>query len=394
MRVSRSRERHLGAGAEPSGERGRRDDRAGARREQPAQRERERGLAGAVRAGEHGRGPGRQRQVEALVEHGAAGLDRWRARGPRAAEPPAWRASVASGTPSGTPGTQTPPRRARRHAPRAPRPAPVGDEPALGAEHDDPVDEVLPHLDAVLDHDERRTRALEHAADRLAHLGDAPRVEVRRRLVEQQEPGRIAIAPASASRCFCPPESCDGGVVERQVEADRVDGPGDAAPGLLAGHAEVLAPERHVVADPREDDLRVRILQHEAGPSARGGRRPPSIRSEPISLALVVAAEHAREGVQQRRLARARRAEQQHPLARLDDEVEALQRGPRRPACRQPHPVASTRAGPARPVDGHGQTRPVTSRPAANRFRAPVARAPGRRSSRAGRRGPHRTPRR
>jgi len=63
-------------------------------------------------------------------------------------------------------------------------------------------------------------------------------------------------------------------MVERQVEPDRVERVGDATPGLVARHAEVLAAERDVVADAREDHLRVGILQHETGAAARVGRLP------------------------------------------------------------------------------------------------------------------------
>src|SRR5690606_29862823 len=85
-------------------------------------------------------------------------------------------------------------------------------------------------------------------------------------------------------------------------------------------------------------------------------------------LALVVAPEHAREGVQQRRLAGSGQTAQQDPLARRDVEVESA----RRPGV----PRGVSPAPPAGRDTGAGHTRFAPVRPAANLFSAPVAARP------------------
>ena len=153
-------------------------------------------------------------------------------------------------------------------------------------------------------------------------------------------PGRIASTPASASRCFCPPESAlvgrsSGTSSPTASSASRTRGQISSR-----GHAEVLAAERDVVADPGEDHLRVGVLQHEPGAARAPGGRHAVDEQRAGLLALVVAAEHAGEAVQQRRLARPRRAEQQHALPGLDAE-----RGvPHRPRAAATRAASPTRA--------------------------------------------------
>ncbi len=174
----------------------------------------------------------------------------------------------------------------------------------------------------MLDHHERRAGRLEHAGDGIPDLDDPGGVEVRGRLIEQQQAGSHREHPGECEALALPAREGARRAVERDLEADRVEGFAHAPPGLLARNPEVLAAERDVVPDAREDDLRVRILQHEPGATAHGAGRFAVNRQRPLLLALV-GAEHARERAQQRRLARAGCPEQQHSLPRLDPKVES-----------------------------------------------------------------------
>ena len=168
-------------------------------------------------------------------------------------------------------------------------------------------------------------------------------VEVGRRLVEQddarahredareREPLLLpaATAPRSAGRAA--PRA-------RRRRAPRAP----AARSRSRGNAEVLAAERDVVADPREDRLAVGVLQHHARATAGPRGRLAVDQQLAGLLALVVAAEHAGEAVQQRRLARAGGAEQQHPLPRLDAERGVPHRPLQARGVAPPQPRAST----------------------------------------------------
>ncbi|OUE08779.1 hypothetical protein CMsap09_07510 [Clavibacter michiganensis] len=241
----------------------------------------------------------------------------------------------------------------------------------------------------MLDDDERGARRRDDRLDGAPHLADALGVEVRGRLVEEEEPRAHGEHAGEGEPLLLAAGERRRGPVEGDVEAHRVEGGADAGPDLLTRDAEVLAAERHVVADTGEDHLRVRILQHEPG-AAPETRRVPAVDAErPAGLALVVAAEHARERVHEGRLAGTGRAEQEHALPRLDDEVDVPDRPgaaagvPPAPALRADgRPADRTRGHPVRQVDAggrgtasrppHGQTRAAVSRPEAKRESAPV----------------------
>ncbi|BDZ63174.1 hypothetical protein GCM10025877_01120 [Agromyces mangrovi Wang et al. 2018] len=201
---------------------------------------------------------------------------------------------------------------------------PVGHDAARGAEHDDPVDHGQPGVDAVLDHDEGCPGLAGDAVDGVAHLTHPDRVEVRGRFVEQQQAGSHGERTGQREALLLPAREVRGRVVERQVEADCVERLAHTGPDLVAGHADVLASECHVVADPGQHDLRVGVLQHERRRAGRSGRA--SDEQRPVRVALLLAAQHPGEAVQQGGLARARGAEQQHALPRVDVEVEVVDR--------------------------------------------------------------------
>ena len=114
-----------------------------------------------------------------------------------------------------------------------------------------------------------------------------------------------------------------GRPVEGDVEADVVQGPADAPPDLVARDPEVLAAEGDVVAASGQDDLGLRVLQHQSRPATQARRLGAADEQPTLLLALVLAAEDAGEPGEQRGLAGAGGAEQQHALPGLDHEVEA-----------------------------------------------------------------------
>ena len=96
--------------------------------------------------------------------------------------------------------------------------------------------------------------------------------------------------------------------------------------------AEVLEPEGHLVLDPVEDDLVLRVLEqrgHRAG--KLGGPLEPGVPAGDLHLAgetpAVEMRDEAGERSQKRRLPRAGRAEKRDGLPRLELEGHVLERG-------------------------------------------------------------------
>src|ERR1700709_338411 len=115
-------------------------------------------------------------------------------------------------------------------------------------------------------------------------------------------------------------------MVELDVEAGGIQRFAHATPRLVARDPEILTAERDVVPDAREDDLRIRILQHEPDAATRLARRSSIDEKCSRALAVLIAAmlipQHSGERSDESRLTGARSAEQQHPLPRLDAEVQ------------------------------------------------------------------------
>ena len=102
----------------------------------------------------------------------------------------------------------------------------------------------------MLDHDERRAGGVEHALDGVAHVLDPGRVEVGGRLIEQEHVRSHRQGPGEREALALPAAQRLGRAIERDVETDRVECLAHPRPDLIARHAEVLATERDVVADP------------------------------------------------------------------------------------------------------------------------------------------------
>ncbi len=247
----------------------------------------------------------------------------------------------------------------------------VGEDSAVGGKHHHTVDDACPHLHAVFDHHERRRVPVEHPDDGVAHVDDALRVEVGRGFVEQQQPRLHGKDRGERETLFLSAGQCGGGAVERHVQPDVVERAVDAFPDVSARNREVLRSERHLITNPRKDDLRIRILQHQPGTAALGSRTAAVEQECTLLLALVVVPQHPGQGGKERGLAGTGGTEEQDPLTGLDNEVDPPHREPG--AARVPPP-------PVRGGDGNGCCRVLghTSavRPAAKEESTPVLASP------------------
>ena len=234
----------------------------------------------------------------------------------------------------------------------------VGDD-AVRAEDDHAVHERQPDVDPVLHDDEGGARGVEHASDRVADLRDARGVEVRGRFVEEQESRSHRERAGERQALLLPAGERLGRAVQGHVQTHGIQGVMHPRPDLLARDAEVLAPERDVIAHPREDHLRVGVLKDETGATARRDRRLSVDEQLTTGFALLISAENSRKSMEERRLARAGGAQQEHTLAGLDPQVDAVER-PRPPRRMPPPPPprgdarggggGGARCGPAHPV--------------------------------------------
>ena len=138
-------------------------------------------------------------------------------------------------------------------------------------------------------------------------------------------------------------------------EPDGGEGGVDPGPDVRCGNTGVLQAEGHVIAGAREDELRVGILEDDPGGAVKAQRAFGFARAGPR--------EEAGDRGEQGALSGAGGAEEEDPLAVLDDEVEIAD-GPRLPASMPPAPAPG--------LDRRlGQTR-CCVRPAANAESTPV----------------------
>jgi hypothetical protein len=102
-------------------------------------------------------------------------------------------------------------------------------------------------------------------------------------------------------------------------------------PDVGGRRAEILEPEGDLVLDPAEHDLVLRVLEQRGhlvrkvgGPEAT--RVPAGHLDATLEAPAVEVRNEPRERTKERRLARARGAEERHDLARLDAERDVVQR--------------------------------------------------------------------
>ncbi len=243
----------------------------------------------------------------------------------------------------------------------------VGEDPATRGEHHDARHEVGPHGGAVLDQHEGGRLSTHHPLHGGPHLGHPHGVEVRRGLVEQQQSGPHREHAGQGEALLLPTRERLGGAVEGHGETHGCHSLGHPRRDLGRGDAQVLAAEGDVVADLRQDDPRLGVLQHEADATALRLGRLAVDEDAAGRLPLVAAAEESREAGEERRLAGPGGPEEQHPLTGFDAQVNLARRG---------QLATGVAPAPALDVDARGmrhQTSRRASRPAANRLRAPVA---------------------
>jgi hypothetical protein len=260
-----------------------------------------------------------------------------------------------------------------------------GNDAAAGLENHDAIGEGDRLVDAVLDQHHRRAGSVEDAIEHLAHIGRTVGIEVGGRLVEHQQSG-----PQGEGSGECQPLELTSREGERRpLDAVReVDGRQcriDAGADAVGRDAPVLESEGHVVAGAAHDDLGLRVLEEQAAAVACQARVDAVHEQRSLGLGSTGRVDQPGQRHQEGRLAGARRAEQQDPLPRLDDEVDTAERP--RPAAWVPEaPVASLDAGRSGAV-GHptivggraGQTSRC-SRPAAKSPRTPDLTSARRRS--------------
>ena len=188
----------------------------------------------------------------------------------------------------------------------------------------------------MLDHQAGGAGAREDVGHHRAHQGRAGRVEHRGRLVQQQHARTQRQHTGQGQPLPLPARQVRRRAVERHLEPDGVERLAHPSPDLGPRHAVVLQAEGDVVAAPGQHGLRLRVLQQQAGggvaarPGDGAGARRTGRHAVDEQAALLLAGavlgavEQAGEPREQGRLPGAAGAEQQHPFAGLDLEVDVL----------------------------------------------------------------------
>ena len=254
---------------------------------------------------------------------------------------------------------------------------PVGDDSATLLEEHQPVDQVEPGADAVLDDQERGPGVVEEGSDGVVHLHDTVRVEVRARLVEHQRTRPHREDTRERQPLSLTAGQPRGGAVERQVESDDVERMAHPEPDVAALDTQVLAPEGHVVADPGHHGVGLGILHDEADPPADGHGcdsvdedRPLDCCCRVVRIVRIIG-EHTCRGAEERRLPGTGRPDDGDALTGFDDQVDAAD-GPGAPLGIAPAPAGEgDPSGDGRHAAEARGRRPC-SRPAAKDDSTPV----------------------
>jgi hypothetical protein len=193
---------------------------------------------------------------------------------------------------------------------------------------------------ALLGDDDGRVETCGEVEERLR----GGRVELRGRLVEQQQLGLEGERRSEADALQLARRERLGSAAEEVLGADHGQGGPSAGKDLVRRDAEVLEPEGDLVLDMAEDDLVLRVLEerrHGAGQLRRAGRARvgPADLDATGEAAAVEVRHEARKRAQQRRLPRARGAEQDDELTGLQSEGHVLQRGRVRVRIREAQPL-------------------------------------------------------
>ena len=169
-------------------------------------------------------------------------------------------------------------------------------------------------------------QVLDQVEERLRRFG----IELRRRLVEQQEPRVQRERGRERHALQLAPRQLRGQASPELLGADERERLVDPRPDLARGHARVLEPERDLVQHLGHHDLVLRVLEHgRDGPSelcrAHLARVDPADDDAPREDTAVEVRHEPRERTKQRRLPRSRRAEQRNVLALFDLQRHAVE---------------------------------------------------------------------
>ena len=169
-------------------------------------------------------------------------------------------------------------------------------------------------------------------AGEVEELFGALRIELRGRLVEQEQRGLESEHRGEAHPLELPGGQRLGPALGQPLSSHLCERCVHARPDLAGRPADVLEAEGDLVRDPAEDDLVLGILEEGCNLACEVGRaEPPGVPAgdhdpAPEPPAVEVRNE-PRQRAEERRLARAGRAEQRHDLARLDPERDVRERG-------------------------------------------------------------------
>ena len=147
----------------------------------------------------------------------------------------------------------------------------VGHHLTVRAQDDDAVDDGQPGLGAVLHHDHGGAAGVGGRGHRVPDLEDSFGVQIRGGFVEQDQARVHRQHPGECQALLLAARQSGGVLRYSKIQTDGVEGGVDARPDRCAWHREVLHAERHVVAHPRQDHLRIRVLQHHSDAAASIG---------------------------------------------------------------------------------------------------------------------------
>ena len=143
----------------------------------------------------------------------------------------------------------------------------------------------------MLDQDQGRRPCVADGGEPIEECVGAGRVEVGGRLVQHDHPGEWREDPGQRQPLLLAAGEAPRPTPSEAAETDLVERVGDPRAHAVDGPAPVLEPERDVVLDPLHDELRGRVLEHQARPGPRAPVRSidpistSSIESEPVTVA-------------------------------------------------------------------------------------------------------------
>ena len=139
--------------------------------------------------------------------------------------------------------------------------------------------------------------------------------------------GSWTSARAMAVRCCSPPDSCDGRLLRLRGQADERQHPVDRRSDLAARRAGHLERERHVLPD-RLGRQQLEVLEDDADLAPHLGHLPSPEPGDILAVEDDLATGRelvADQQLDERRLARARRTDEEDEVALGDDEVDVAQ---------------------------------------------------------------------